>query len=447
MGKKFSISNKMYLRPEKVEPFIDQKVDETILAKIDDTDKKMLNYLGRLYKALGAETVDFTTVQSAIEGLQHFNSASEYTYLNNLLHPEKEKGVKIPSPIPVPSSAFQLHNTVTLSTNSSGNLAFVFNPFYLYDNTGLSTPVSNGNNCIPQYSSSFWVNNSDTLTGQSADDNFKPMNISQGIPPVYDQYRLVSASVVVRYIGRLDWVSGVIGGAIVYDDSRYVGEAYKVQGYDNVYYSANQLAKYGNFDLALDSFYHQENLCVEGLRQLYFPVDNSFEDYTKIWSSSLSSTNFFANLVSDAGLMSSMTVTADEDYYKSGFNFLTYVLGAPANQNCFKVDIYCNFECLPNAAFLNYMPISPPAPCVDAVIKRQSIAVVQEKPISKATEIVTTPGKMPSIWEKLKQKFQNSLPSIAKLLAKGIISGIPMLGSGLSLAGSLISDVAMDGVS
>ena len=74
MGKKFSISNKMYLRPEKVEPFIDQKVDENILAKIDDSDKKMLNYLGRLYKALGAETVDFNTVQSAIEGLQLLNT-------------------------------------------------------------------------------------------------------------------------------------------------------------------------------------------------------------------------------------------------------------------------------------------------------------------------------------------------------------------------------------
>lgn len=434
----------MFAVPEKKpEPFVEDKIDTTIIEKIDDYDKKMLNYLGRLYKALGADTVDFNAVQTAIEGLQHFNYASEYTYLNNLLHPEKEKGVKIPSPIPVPSSAFQLHNTLTLSTNSSGNLAFVFNPFYLYDNTSLTSPISNGYNCIPQYSSSLWVNNSDTLTGQASDDNFKPINISQGIPPVYDQYRLVSASIVVRYIGRLDWVSGVIGGAIVYDDSRYVGEAYKVEGYDTVFYSNNQLAKYGNFDLALDSFYHQENLCVEGLRQLYFPVDNSFEDYTKIWSSSLSSTNFFANIVSDAGLMSTMSVTADEDYYKSGFNFLTYVLGAPANQNCFKVDIYCNFECLPNAAFLNYMPISPPAPCVDAVTKRQSIAVVQEKPISKATEIITTTGKMPSIWEKLKKKFQNSLPSIAKLLAKGIISGIPMLGSGLALANSLISDVAM----
>jgi hypothetical protein len=437
----------MYLRPEKVEPFIDKQIDETILAKIDDSDKKMLNYLGRLYKALGAETIDFNTVQTAIEGLQQFNSASEYTYLNNLLHPEKEKGVKIPSPIPVPSSAFQLHNTVTLSTNSSGNLAFVFNPFYLYDNTGLSSPISNGYVCNPLYSSSFWVNNSDTLTGQAYDDNFKPVNISQGIPPVYDQYRLVSASVVVRYIGRLDWVSGVIGGAIVYDDTRYVGEAYKVDNQDPVSYSKCLLAKYGNFDLALDSFYHQENLCVEGLRQLYFPVDNSFEDYTKIWSSFLSSTNFVATFTPEEGLKTDLSVTADEDYYKSGFNFLTYVLGAPANQNCFKVDIYCNFECLPNATFLNYMPISPPAPCVDPVTKRQSIAIIQEKPISKATEDAVTIGKMPSIWEKMKKKFQNSLPSIAKMLAKGIISGIPMLNSGLSLAGSLINDISMKDIS
>lgn len=437
----------MYIRPtDKQEKFVESPIDQTVVDKIDDYDKKMLNYLGRLYKALGADTIDFSNVQTAIEGLQAFNSESEYTYLNNLLHPEKEKGVKIPSPIPVPSSAFQLHNTLTLSTNSAGNLAFVFNPFYLYDNTGLSQPNSNGYECTPLYSSSFWVNNSETLTGQEADDNFKPVNLSQGIPPVYDQYRLVSASIVVRYIGRLDWVSGVIGGAIVFNDSRYVGEAYKIGSEGNtVYFSKNELAKYGNFDLALDSFYHQENLCVEGLRQLYFPVDNSFEDYTKLWSSSLSSTNFYAGTIVDTGLTTSMTVTADEDYYKSGFNFLTYVLGAPANQNCFKVDVYCNYECLPNAAFLNYMPISPPAPCVDAVIKRQSIAVIQEKPIGKANEITVTTGKMPSIWQKLKEKFANSLPGIGKLLAKGIISGIPMLGTGLSIANSLLSDVVMSG--
>lgn len=434
----------MFAVPDKKpEPFIEDKIDTTIIEKIDDYDKKMLNYLGRLYKLLGSDNLDFSSIQTAIEGLKAFNTESEYAYLNNLLHPEKGKGVKIPSPIPVPSCAFQLHNTITLSTNSSGNLAFIYNPFYLYDNTGLSQPINNGYTAIPLYSSSFWVNNSDTLTGQAPDDNFHPLNLAQGIPPVYDQYRLVSASVVVRYIGRLDWVSGVIGGAVVFNDSRYLGQAYKIDGRTDTNYSKNELAKYGNFDLALDSFYHQENLCVEGLRQLYFPVDNSFEDYTKLWSSSLSATNFSAGFLEDLGVVSSMSVTADEDYYKSGFNFMTYVLGAPANQNCFKVDIYCNFECLPNAAFLNYMPISPPAPCIDSTIKRQSIAVVQEKPIGKANEISTVTGGMPSIWKKLKEKFANALPGIGKLIAQGIISGIPMLGSGLALANSLISDISM----
>ena len=94
------------------------------------------------------------------------------------------------------------------------------------------------------------------------------------IPNVYDQYRLVSASMVVKYIGRLDIVSGVIGGAIVYNDDPTIG-AHFSQGTNttNVY-----MAKYGNFDLAMDSFYHQEYMVLDGLRQLYFPLDNSFEE-------------------------------------------------------------------------------------------------------------------------------------------------------------------------
>ena len=57
------------------------------------------------------------------------------------------------------------------------------------------------------------------LTGTQPNNNFRPININQCIPDVYDQYRLVSASIVVKYIGRLDIVSGVIGGAIIFDEN------------------------------------------------------------------------------------------------------------------------------------------------------------------------------------------------------------------------------------
>lgn len=53
--------------------------------------------------------MDLSKVKDAVTALTQFNKRQQYNYLNNLLHPERCKGVKIPSPIPVPSCSFQLH--------------------------------------------------------------------------------------------------------------------------------------------------------------------------------------------------------------------------------------------------------------------------------------------------------------------------------------------------
>ena len=47
----------------------------------------------------------------------------------------------------------------------------------------------------------------------------------------------------------------------------------------------------------------------------------------------------------------------------------------------------------------------------------------------------------PSIWEKLKSKFANSLPGIGKLISWGLGTMIPGLKPGLAIAGSLIEGV------
>ena len=289
--------------------------------------------------------------------------------------------------------------------------------------------------------STLWVNNHETLAGNAFNDKFRPMNIGQMIPNVYDQYRLVSSSIVVKYIGRLDITSGVIGGAIIYDDMKAVGLSahYLREGNPDIDILTrnNDIAKYGNFDLAMDSFYHQENLCVEGLRELYFPLDNSYEEYTQLAGTSK------GNLVhvpqpdqEDIGGFG--FVIKDTDAYKSGFNQFVYVLGAPPSSACFKVDIYCNFECLPNASFLNYLPLSMNASSISNVEKKNAISIVQQKPIMSTKDSTAMVIKEPSIWEKLKNKFSNSLPGIGKLLSMGLASMIPSLKPGLALAGTLL---------
>ena len=419
---------------------------------IDEYDANFLSYIARLYQAINGEKMDFSDIKNSVDALSKFNKKQEYNYLNNLLYPEKCKGVKIPSPVPVPSCSFQLHNCVTLQTNASGNLGVVFNPFFLAsnsnDNIGNYTYADENVKSAtfkPNYFSSFYVNNAQDLNGYSTNYNWRPINIGQQIPPVYNQYRLVSASVVVRYIGRLDIASGVIGGAIVFDESKEIGcdGIETVVGADDNVNRINfatrptNLDKYGNFDLAMDSFYHQENLCIEGMRELYFPIDNSYEEYVKLLNPSLI-TGIRKHGVNDA----IPVLSADEDYLKNGFRYMIYVLGAPPSSSCFKCDIYCNFECLPNAEFLNYLPLTLNLDPTTAEEKKEATLIIQQKPVMKISESEKMVPKMPSIWERMKQKFSNALPGIGKLIAAGLVTAIPQLKPGLALANSIIDSIS-----
>lgn len=418
----------------------DTKVDSII----DDYDKKMLSYIARLYQVLNGEKLDITRIQTAVEALQEFNMRNEYRYLNNLLHPEKCKGVKIPSQIPVPSCSFQLHNCITLRTNSSGNLCVVFNPYFLANQTHPNyIRAGEDDDWIyemrPSSFSSLFVNNSENLNGHTPNNNFTPINIGQEIPAVYDQYRLVSASIVVKYIGRLDIVSGVIGGAIVFDETPEMGCSYNTRVTNKAdgttreeanFFVPEMLAKYGNFDLAMDAFYRQENLCLEGIRQLYFPLDNSYEEYTRLMNDNL----IKVTPINNTGTR--YKIESTEDYLKNGFRQVVYVLGAPADQSCFKLDIYCNFECLPSSPFLNYLPLSMNTEFFSPEIKKKAAAIIQQKPIMKANEEIVT-SEPPSIWQKLKNKFMDSLPGISKLITTGLVSAIPQLQLGTMLANTM----------
>jgi len=418
--------------------------DEKIIKMIDDYDANFLGYIARLYEAINGEKLDFTNIKSAVDALAKFNERQEFNYLNNLLYPEKCKGVKIPSPVPVPSCSFQLHNSTTISTNDRGNLALIFNPFFLANRT---TPFNNGegedyvwqsqgDKYWVDYFTSMAINNDNSLTGYEPNESWKPLDIFQTIPDVYSQYRLVSASIVVKYIGRLDIASGVIGGAIVFDESPEMIATghFTSNGVPNTWTAIpSNLAKYGNFDLAMDSFYHQENLCIEGMRQLFFPVDNSYEEYVKLFKENLPTYNI-------VGSNDNLKITTDSDYLKNGFRYMIYTLGAPPSSACFKVDIYCNFECLPNAEFLNYLPLSINVDSTTQEQKKEATLIIQQKPIMKINETETrTPGGQPSIWRRMYDKFKSSLPGIGKLVAQGLISAIPGYKPGLALAGTILN--------
>ena len=352
----------------------------------------------------------------------------------------------------------------------------MFNPFFLASNMWASTSNNTFNTATyydisgniysadsttilpkdhvifsPRMLTSLMVNNDDSLTGTEANNNWRPLNINQIIPPVYDQYRLVSASVVVKYIGRLDIVSGVIGGAIIFDESPYLngtGWSKTGNGTDTINdLSPSQvnlknpnLEKYGNFDLAMDSYYHQENLCLEGIRQLYFPLDNSYEEYAKLLNQTCIEEFIFNSPQANV-------VELDTDNYKSGFNFFIYTLGAPAGA-CLKLDIYCNFECLPNASFLNYMPVSVSNYSITNQDKKEAISIVQEKPIMKSDESIEVKSPNTMGWKPymldMAKRFKTALPSIGKLISMGLNYFIPKLKPAIAVAGTLINSMSQD---
>jgi hypothetical protein len=195
------------------------------------------------------------------------------------------------------------------------------------------------------------------------------------------------------------------------------------------------LYKYGNFDLAMDAFYHQENLCLQGMRCLYFPVDPSYEDYTRLMNANL------IQLSGKHGNPATYRAISSEDYLKNGFNNFIYVMGAPANTACFKIDIYCNFECLPSSSFLNYLPLSMSTDFVSGEQKRRATLIVQQTPIGKADDEKSAPtpaGATPSIWDRMKQKFKDGLPNLAKTMGAVLVNAVPALKPAAALYNSMV---------
>ena len=434
-----SLNETMYTTPKNFNE--NYKNDSLVLDlknKLDNSDILILSKLDNLKTSLSSSNLNLSSIKEQVNELSNFNKTKRYEYLNNLLHPEMARGSKIPSQVPVPSCSFQLHNCVTLKTNSSGTCAMMLNPFFLANADSIGQTDSSAAYTFSSFLSTLWVNNDVTLAGNGPNDHWIPQNFSQCLPPVYDQYRLVSAAVQIRYIGRLDSASGVVGGAIILEDLHMIGgNIQETQAYNPATpgdpLTSPDLAKFGNFELARDSYYHKENSCLEGIRMLYFPIDNSYEEYTAIVNGK--------DLTVEEGDNNNEYVSYNT---KSGFNWFFFSQGGPESATCFKVDIFCNFECLPNAKFLNYMPISAYPFAMSTEEKKKCMLLLQQKPLTTLKEESEDDASIvPNIFLKMIKKFKNGLPSLDRLRAWGLINAIPGLTSGLALAGNMIATNSM----
>lgn len=365
---KNSVSNRYERQPKDLK-ILGSRVSDTDNNKvIDESDRLFLRYILESYKALTGETIDLNRFQNAHEAIEMMKRAEERDYIVALLRPERARGCKIPAQMPIPSSSFQLKNSMYISTNLLGNASLAINPYYLTDGAN----------------STVFLNNNAALTGLGITNNmFLAVSGGQTIPQgIYHQYRLVSASVIVKYIGRLDIVQGIIGGAIVYDKGvvpTAIGSPLAI------------LDKYSDFNLSRDAFFQQEYYAIQGMRELYFPLDNSFEEYQSLNNS------------------------------KDGFMFFVYIQNAPPGAASFKVDFCFNFECLPDVRFLNYIPTDVAKPS-SPIVKEQAYEAVKKAPIQKESELQEV--KKGDFWGGLKEKLGSMIPGAMELVGKGVLAAL-----------------------
>lgn len=341
--------------------FPSQNSTKDISQILEGSEKQFLSYLVDMFSVLNKDKIDLNKFNDIVDALIYLKKEQEADYFTYLIRPEKSKGCKIPSQIPIPTASFQLRQSINIATNASGNAAIAFVPFHL--------------GAAPSSIGTFYVNNDVGLSGTSSSNFFTSRDIGQVIPAVYSSYRLVSGSIIAKYTGRLDSVQGVIGGGILFD-ATIAGTAY---GSVNA-----NLAKYGDFNIVQDAYFQQENHLISGIREIYFPLDPSYENYQ------------------------SLNIT------KQGFLQFIYVSGGPPSSNVLKVDIFLNFECLPDASFLNYIPTS--VSTTPTQNKDEMIRKAQKEPITKET--VLAPGEKiveKSVFDKVVDTIGVVIPGIADI--------------------------------
>lgn len=361
-------------------------------------EEKTIDYLDKIYKSLDEKNKNIDNIIMSIDKLI---SEDKTNYLNNLLFPEGRKNAKIPDSMPLPSSTFQLHGTYLLTRMMHGDAVFSFNPFFLYNLSEGKYFVPYGKEVTNSFESelgfAYKIGFLTTLLKTSEYFSFfefrkkqnydmiQPVEYNQKILPIYSQYRLVSASICVKYIGPLENASGRIGGIIVNDqnnclngEGEFVGEHWG--SYDGF---GNFNLKYLDYNNVFNLYNYKEFDIIDGIRMVYYPIDNSYNEYVQLFN--------YSN-INKVSIEDGRYVLKADKNYKNGFNFLIYIIGGPTTIYTkyfplFKIDTYCNFECLPSDFFMRYIPVDININVLTNNEKKEVIEIIQGKSIKTIKEI------------------------------------------------------------
>ena len=294
------------------------------------TDSRVLGWVNDMHNALNRDKINLKELDTLVKALEHMNADAREDYINTLLYPETVFNRKVPTLFPIPSTTFQMHLvSANLQPNVSGNIAFTWNPVFLQDKSVAENTT-------------FFVNKDASLTGASGGSTLKflpqPLLYNQIPAGLYGSYRIVSASVVISYIGRMDIVSGVIGVGI---------------GLNNSGVGIPQAVTSTNGDKASDTFvnflqvdnllYSERSQAANGARAIYFPIDDRYTNFLSVYNTTTEDDNPGKTLA---------------NCYATGFYIAGYGQNLPTGASCLRFDFYINVEAIVTPAFNNFIPQS-----------------------------------------------------------------------------------------
>jgi len=159
-----------------------------------------------------------------------YHMAAKDLYLNSLLFPENCTA-KIPGPLPVSSATASIRNNFSITPNATGKFLLIIDPFNEKAQLYQDSTVDGMGNGTP------------TEITMSQNNN------------IVDQFRLVSSSVIVRYYGNFNQMSGIFVAATT---SKLSGQLTDFLTFSNIEDLTNKFV----------------SKCVDGVKLIYTPMDN-----------------------------------------------------------------------------------------------------------------------------------------------------------------------------
>lgn len=170
-------------------------------------DKTFLSKLVDIHNVMSNDKINLNDVDNIVEFLIHYKKELSAGYLFSLLFPERSRGCRVPTKFPIPSLTFHQKSSLTITPNASNNWYLQWTP-----QTLLSSSFSTANN------GNLLLNNSTALNGNTVDTtttNYNSIIVDRlQATGMIQAYRLVSASMIISYVGSVDAHSGIIGGGV-----------------------------------------------------------------------------------------------------------------------------------------------------------------------------------------------------------------------------------------